>query len=210
MNNLDKIKIKVCGMGSLQNMQNIDQLGVDYLGFIIHEASPRHLKDTQLLRVPTKAEKVLITKNMQQERLSFLAKKHAIKWLQLHGNESVKTCTHYKNQGFQLIKTISISTEDDFQTATSYREVVDFLLFDTASKLGGGSGIPFNWQWLKHYISTTGFFLSGGISVEDASIIREIGHPGMVGIDLNSRFEIKPGLKNISTLKKFIHDIKEQ
>lgn len=199
--------IKVCGMGSSENMRATDQLEIDFLGFIFHADSPRNLTDEKLLSITTKAEKVLVTRDMAAEKLIALAKRNAIQWLQLHGNESIENCIEYKRLGFRLIKNIAIGKASDFDKAICFQEIVDSLLFDTSSQRGGGSGQQFDWKWLKNYSGKTKFFLSGGISPEHAKAISKLYHPALAGIDLNSRFEISPGQKNITSLKQFLDEL---
>lgn len=194
-------------MGSLKNMHALDQLGIDFLGFIFHENSPRNLTDEKLLSIPTKAEKVLVTRDMPVEELIALAKRNAIQWLQLHGDESIETCFEYKRLGFMLIKNIAIGKPSDFDKAILFQETADFLLFDTATAKGGGSGQQFDWKWLKNYSEKTKFFLSGGISPDHSNAISQLEHPALAGIDLNSRFETSPGQKNISSLKQFLDEL---
>lgn len=207
MPNTSHLLLKVCGMGSAKNMLQIDQLGVDFLGFIFHEKSPRHMQNEDLLSIPTKAKKVLVTRDMAVEKLIELAQRNKINWLQLHGNESLDDCIEYKKHDFMLIKNMAINQASDFNNAIDFMEITDFLLFDTASPQGGGTGQQFDWSWLNNYREKTKFFLSGGISPSDAKAISELKHPSLAGIDLNSRFETKPGYKNISHLKHFIDEL---
>jgi len=195
-------------MGSMQNMLDIDQIVIDFLGFIFHENSPRNLSSEELLSIPTKAKKVLVTRDMSAEKLTALAQRNKIQWLQLHGNESIETCTAYKKLGFMLIKNIAIGKPSDFNKAIDFQEIVDFLLFDTVSIQGGGSGQKFDWNWLNYYQGKTKYFLSGGISPKDAKAICALKHPALVGIDLNSHFETNPGQKNTSDLIQFTDEIR--
>ncbi len=87
-----------------------------------------------------------------------------------------------------LIKNIAIGQACDFSNTLDFQDIPDYLVFDTASKQGGGSGQRFDWTWLHHYRGKTKFFLSGGISPEDAHAISALNHPAFAGIDLNSRF----------------------
>lgn len=195
-------------MGSTKNMLAVDLLDIDFLGYIFHKESPRNLTDETLLTIPTKAEKVLVTRNMPVEKLIELAQRFSINWLQLHGDESIATCSKYKQLGFKLLKNIAISKPSDFNKAMLYERLVDFLLFDTASVKGGGSGQQFDWNWLENYLGKTKFFLSGGISPQHVKTINALQHPALAGIDLNSRFEITPGQKNISSLKQFLDELR--
>ena len=120
----------------------------------------------------------------------------------MHGKETtdyVKTL-----EGYHLIKAFNIATPEDFKACQAYEGLVDFFLFDTKGKSVGGNGEKFDWSVLSAYQGDTPFLLSGGISPDDAASVRAIHHPKFAGVDLNSRFEIEPALKNVEQLRKFI------
>lgn len=109
----------------------------------------------------------------------------------------------------KIIKTISISSAADFEMCAQYEGVADMLLFDTKCDTRGGSGRQFDWSLLNHYHGTTPFLLSGGIGPDDAEAILQIDHPMFAGVDLNSRFETAPGVKDVEMLRGFIEKIKK-
>lgn len=132
-------------------------------------------------------------------------------YVQLHGQESRVMIENLRRTldpdirpGIKMIKAISISTEDDFLKCREYEGVVDLFLFDTKTPLKGGSGIHFDWKVLSAYKGTTPFLLSGGIGPDDVERIRAFSHPLFAGIDLNSRFEVEPGVKNVEKLRSFL------
>ncbi len=136
-------------------------------------------------------------------------------YIQLHGNEPRETCENLRatidpdiKKGIKIIKAISVSTAGDILKYKEYVGAVDLFLFDTKTLLAGGSGKQFDWTVLQAYDGDVPFLLSGGIGPEDAERIKEFHHPKCIGIDLNSKFEIEPGLKDVSKLKEFLEKIK--
>lgn len=137
-------------------------------------------------------------------------------YIQLHGNEPRETIENLRatldpdiKPGIKIIKAISVSTADDIQKYKEYVGAVDLFLFDTKCKTVGGSGEQFDWQVLEHYDGDTPFLLSGGIGPDDAERVKSFHHPQCIGIDLNSKFEIAPALKDVEKLQEFLEKIKE-
>ena len=129
--------------------------------------------------------------------------------VQLHGGESPELCRKIKEAGYQVIKVFSVGDGFDFTRLTPFEAFVDYFLFDTKGKLPGGNGVVFNWAILENYPSEKPFFLSGGIGLENVANISAEKFPKLYAIDVNSRFELSPGLKNIemlSQLKKIMED----
>ncbi len=190
------------------NRADVEMLPVDMLGFIFYPASKRYVgdnPDTSLFDSEKQKVGVFVDENV----FDILArvKNIGIKWIQLHGRENPKTCQILKKQGLKIIKAFNVDESFKFESTQSYEKVVDYFLFDTKSKIPGGSGQKFNWEILNKYNGNTPFFLSGGIGPEDAIEIKRIDHPQLTGVDLNSGFEEDPGLKNIEKLKNFIEQI---
>jgi len=134
--------------------------------------------------------------------------KHQLNHIQLHGSESPEYCQKVKDAGFRVIKVFGIGDDFNFERTKPYTGIADYFLFDTKAVSYGGTGRKFNWALLEKYKGSTPFFLSGGIKPEDAEQINKINHPLLYGIDLNSGFEEKPGLKNTELLRQFINEIK--
>ena len=135
-------------------------------------------------------------------------------YVQLHGNEPREMCENLRltldpdiRPGIKIIKAISVSDASDIQKYKEYVGAVDYFLFDTKCKTVGGSGQQFDWQVLDQYDGEVPFLLSGGIGPEDASRLHAFHHPKCIGIDLNSHFEIEPGVKDVEKLKGFLNEM---
>jgi phosphoribosylanthranilate isomerase len=125
--------------------------------------------------------------------------------LQLHGNETPEYCAELKTKyKCEIIKAFGIKSEDDLSHTSGYDGVCDYFLFDAKTELYGGSGNKFDHNLLVNYKGKTPFFLSGGITPQDAVNISNSLHKSCIGVDINSGFEISPGLKNVEQVKKFI------
>ena len=129
--------------------------------------------------------------------------------IQLHGKESPEFCKQLKQAGFIVIKAFSVDELFDFITLKAFIGSCDLFLFDTKSLLPGGTGKKFNWQLLNNYQLDIPFFLSGGIGPDDLNVIRELSHPQLFGIDINSGFEVSPALKDIEKVGIFISKIRQ-
>jgi phosphoribosylanthranilate isomerase len=130
--------------------------------------------------------------------------------VQLHGHESVVFCLELKNKmnaEIEIIKVFSIDDDFYFEKLNEYKDACDYFLFDTKGKLPGGNGVTFNWEILKKYKSKKPLFLSGGIGIDEIANIKKLNLP-LFAIDVNSKFEIEPGLKNIELLKTFQENLK--
>ncbi|MDR2910003.1 MAG: phosphoribosylanthranilate isomerase [Bacteroidales bacterium] len=191
------------------NREQVEKFPVDLLGFIFYPLSKRYVgENTQTGLFNSGKPKVGVFVNENAFEIMALAKNMKLNWIQLHGNENPKTCNLLKNQGLRIIKTFSLDENFQFDNTKVYEQAADFFLFDTKTDLPGGSGQKFNWKILNRYEGNTPFILSGGIKPEDAEEIKGIIHPKFAGVDLNSGFEDKPGLKNIGNLEMFITKIK--
>lgn len=204
--------VKVCGMCEPGNVKQVAQLGVDMMGFIFYPKSPRYAShvvarsdaDRNVCRVGVFVNDSI--SNMLDKIHSF-----SLNAVQMHGSESRELCEQLcaAKGNMKIIKAISVSTAGDIQKYKEYVGAVDYFLFDTKCKTVGGSGQQFDWQVLDEYDGDVPFLLSGGIGPEDVSRILSFHHPRCVGIDLNSRFEIEPGLKDVEKLKEFLLKVKK-
>ena len=195
-----------------KNIEQVAQLGVDMMGFIFYPKSPRYVSyvlarsdaDRKVCRVG-----VFVNDSIHE----ILDKIHSfsLNAVQMHGSESRELCEQLReaNGDIKIIKAISVSNVGDIQKYKEYVGAVDYFLFDTKCKTVGGSGQQFDWQVLDEYDGDVPFLLSGGIGPEDAFRIRTFYHSQCVGIDLNSRFEIEPGIKDVEKLNKFLNEIKK-
>lgn len=188
------------------NTLEVASLQPDYLGFIFHGKSPRNF-DSTIPKLPETVKKVGVFVDETVEYIVGKIQKHQLNAVQLHGHESPEMCKLLKLAKVEVIKVFSIKNEFDFSILIPYEEVCDYFLFDTKGKLPGGNGYTFDWSILKDYPSTKPFFLSGGIGLDQIddldSFNKSLASQHCYALDVNSKFEIGPGLKNIEELKKF-------
>ena len=213
-------------MRDAQNIREVSQLGVDMIGMIFYPKSPRYVEmqsshagiipDYAKENINIKSSKSparvgVFVNDMVQNIVTRVVNYH-LDYVQLHGNEPREMCENLRltlnpdiRPGIKIIKAISVSDASDIQKYKEYVGAVDLFLFDTKCKTVGGSGQQFDWQVLEQYDGEIPFLLSGGIGPEDASRLHAFHHPKCIGIDLNSRFEIEPGVKDVEKLKGFLN-----
>jgi phosphoribosylanthranilate isomerase len=228
------MKLKICGMKYEDNITQVAKLQPDYLGFIFYKNSPRNF-DNIIPLLPNSIKKVGVFVNETMAFILEKIKMHQLNTIQLHGNESPEFCDalkrHYEKRSdevisfnknrlphyvrndkkMEIIKVFSIKDQFNFEVLQPYENVCDYYLFDTKGKLPGGNGYAFDWSVLNDYPSTKPYFLSGGIGLEQIESVllflqkRESKY--CYAIDVNSKFEIKPGLKYIEQLKEFKNNL---
>ncbi len=210
------LSLKVCGMQQPGNMIQVAELQPDYMGFIFYDKSPRYFND-DLPEIPSEIKKTGVFVNASIEEILQKVSRYNLNAVQLHGDETAGFCKDLKielqklGNTPEMIKVFSVGENFDFQDLKAFEGIVDYFLFDTKTALRGGSGKEFDWQILKEYPSNTPFFLSGGIGPEHGKAIAELknhffrtGKPALLyAIDVNSKFELKPGLKKLKELKDF-------
>ncbi|MGN1214240.1 MAG: phosphoribosylanthranilate isomerase [Bacteroidaceae bacterium] len=203
--------IKVCGMRESDNIRQIEKLGIDMMGFIFYPPSSRFVAEKPDY-LPQKAKRVGVFVDAPTDFVYIRAKKFNLDLIQLHGNESPDYCTEIKTllPQIKIIKAFSIANQEDPKKTHNYQTVADYFLFDTPTKLKGGSGQTFNHKLLDLYDGNTPFLLSGGLSLENQEETLKINHPMLVGYDLNSRFETQPALKDPLKIKLYINRLKQQ
>lgn len=205
------LKLKVCGMK--YNTLEVANLQPDYLGFICYDKSSRFF-DAEIPELPQTIKKVGVFVDATLEEVVSKIEEFKLQAVQLHGNESVNYCMQLQEkcetelgQTIELIKVFSIKDQFNFDRLQAYEDHCDYFLFDTKGDLPGGNGFAFNWSVLKDYPSSKPYFLSGGIGLDDIENIKEFlkspASKQCFAIDVNSKFEIKPGLKHIEDLEKF-------
>lgn len=203
--------IKICGMKYPENIRDVASLNPDFMGFIFYPKSPRFAENldlSALSALPKTIKKVGVFVNENLENILTYIHKYDLDAVQLHGSENKKLCRAIKEEAKTLvIKVFSIMGAHNLKVTKNYEEVADLFLFDTKTDLYGGSGQKFNWNILHEYHGEKDFLLSGGIGLDDVNVIRKLEHPRMIGVDLNSRFEIQPGLKNVDLLREFIEEL---
>ena len=200
------MKIKICGMKYPENILQIAILKPDYLGFIFWEKSARFF-DGILPELPKSIQKVGVFVDADLDEIISKINQHDLDLVQLHGNESASFCKELKLINIPIIKAFSVDSDFDFEKLSNYDEVCDYFLFDTKGNLPGGNGSVFDWNLLENYKLSTPYFLSGGIGLQEVTNIEEFIKSDIskycVTIDVNSKFEIQPGLKNEKEILKF-------
>ena len=198
--------IKVCGMRDAENIRAVERLGIDMMGFICWERSPRYVSEVPAY-LP-KCPRVGVFVNPSLDEIQKRMEAFDFSYIQLHGSESPEFCREVREKtGCKVIKAISISSEADLALAGQYEGYADLLLFDTKCSTIGGSGKQFNWDILSDYRGALPFLLSGGIGPEDAERLKQFHHDKCLGFDINSRFEIEPGIKDTDKIRTFIRNI---
>ncbi len=203
------MKVKVCGMVDPDNLNLASSLDIDFVGYNFYPASKRYVDTTSKISqvlLEERIKKVGVFVNASSATIEATQVKFDLDYIQLHGDESV-AFTESVAKNTAVIKVFRISENFDFQVTTGYQSA-QYFLFDTYTKDYGGSGKRFDWRLLDEYTGDTPFFLAGGISPDDLPALRKISHPKFIGIDINSGFELSPGIKNIATINKFISELK--
>jgi len=210
--------IKVCGMTGSQNIKDIESLGIDLMGFIFWPKSKRAVKEKPAY-LPEHARRVGVFVDETIAKVCSTAFEYDFDFVQLHGNESpayidgLRQTLHQQRpqqpqRDIQIIKAFNIATPDDLIQTQPYEGTADIFLFDTKGKMAGGNGEKFDWAVLDHYKGNTPFLLSGGIGPDDSQRVKDFTHHKCIGIDLNSRFETEPGIKDVESLRAFIQELK--
>ena len=199
------LKLKICGMKFPENILEISQLKPDFLGFIFYNKSPRNFEG-EIPNLPKEIKKVGVFVNASSEEILQKAKQHNLDFIQLHGNESSEFCSEIQKE-IPVIKAFPIDEYFDFDILNDYENSCDYFLFDTKGKNQGGNGITFDWSLLDNYKLEKKYFLSGGISLENAAALLAFleteSAENCVAIDINSQFEKQPGLKNTEKITEF-------
>jgi phosphoribosylanthranilate isomerase len=197
--------IKVCGMRDAENIRQVTSLGIDWVGMIFWDHTPRHV--TKVPDISGAFRRVGVFVDATESYILSHIKDYRLDLLQLHGHESPSFLRNLRRKtdvSIRFIKAVSVDSPADMEICKEYEDCVDFFLFDTKCPTTGGSGRRFDWSVLQYYHGEKPFLLSGGIGPNDAPRLHSFHHPRCIGIDLNSRFELAPGLKDITKLKTFI------
>jgi len=200
-----KAKLKICGMKVPLNIEGAIALKPDYLGFIFYPGSKRFVDslDAEVVKnIPADIKTTGVFVDEKLETVLATIELYQLKAVQLHGNESPEYCAALQGKA-EVIKAFGISESFDFSRLKAYDRVIDYFLFDTQTPGHGGSGQMFNWQLLDKYTLQTPYFLSGGIGLENAAELMGITDARFFALDVNSRFELAPGLKDIDLLNQF-------
>ena len=208
------MKIKVCGITDQTVI--IDGLGIDYIGHIFWEPSKRYVNPEQIALQSTNNKRVGVFVDESIETVRKIGEKLNLKGVQLHANEDERYIEQLKIKlpNTLIIKALAIATKEDLVHLNRFDKLVDLFIFDTKGRLPGGNGIQFDWNILSEYKGTIPFLLSGGIGPSDIDAIRnfqkQLNHPQFVGVDLNSKFEDLPGVKNVEKLTNFVSSLKNE
>lgn len=198
------------------NTNAVADVQPDYLGFIFYDKSPRNL-NIEIPELAANINKVGVFVNASIVDIVEKVATYQLDVIQLHGEESPEFCTQLKkvsvtksSSDLELWKVFSIKDQFDFDRLSPYEKIVDKFLFDTKGKEKGGNGYTFNWEILKDYPSSKPFVLSGGIGLEEIPKVKELVNTVLpiYAIDVNSKFEKEPGLKDIELLEKLIKEMK--
>lgn len=211
------MKIKVCGITNINQFHQLALMDIDYAGFIFYKGSPRYvagkINPAALNSTHNRIKKVGVFVNEAVDVILETAAEYSLDVVQLHGDESPELCKHL-NQHLKLIKAFRINNENEHNLATltqPYANCCDHFLFDAGiNNAFGGTGMQFNWNVLQQAAITKPFFLSGGIDLADIKKIKAFGHPNLYAADINSRFEISPGFKDMKRVAEFANTLKDQ
>ncbi len=195
-------------MRDSSNLQELIELKPDYIGFIFYEKSPRYVQKPPQVHMDASIKKIGVFVNASERTINEKRIAFGLDIIQLHGDESPELCFILKQSGAQVMKVFRIDESFDFQQTRRYQDYCDYFLFDTQTKAFGGSGQKFNWQLLKNYNNARPVFLSGGIGPDDVADIQQLKNLNLKAIDINSKFEIKPALKDIQRLSEFFKAIR--
>lgn len=207
---MKRMLIKICGMKDSVNVSEVAGLNPSFIGFILFHSSPRYVTLEEVSELtsslPETIRKVGVIVNEPLEKAIQMADSKLFDLLQLHGDESPEYCRKLSDY-LPLIKAFRIG--DRLPDVRAYEAFCEFFILDTHGEGFGGNGTRFDHNLLHNYSSKKEYLLAGGISPGDAMLLRARIFPGMAGVDLNSRFEITPGRKDVNLLKNFINNIWE-
>ncbi len=191
-----------------ENIRNLVELQPDYIGFIFYAKSKRFVgedfNESFVNQIPENIQKVGVFVDADIEYVMQKVEKYKLDLVQLHGKESVDYCKVLKSKNVSITKFFPVSTHFDFSVVNNYKPYCNYFLFDTSTEGYGGSGVKFDWHILEKYDNDIPFFLSGGIDSYDLPKIKSLTNLNIHAIDINSRFEIEAGLKDIQKVKDFI------
>jgi phosphoribosylanthranilate isomerase len=209
-----QLKIKVCGMKEATNIVALSALQPDFMGMIFYDKSPRNAENLEasvVLQLPRSIKRVGVFVNATTDFILKKIDKYELDMLQLHGNETPDFCRQIqKLTSLPIMKAFGIDEKFDADILCTYENSTNYFLFDTKTPQYGGSGQAFDWEILKRLPKVKPIFISGGITPSDALRIKALSQSVEIfGVDINSKFENAPGLKNIPFIKEFINEIRK-
>ena len=208
---MKRYQLKVCGNKHINNLMQLATLHVDYVGYIFYDQSPRRVENNLLFSIFPNANKVGVFVNDSLSNMVEKVQQYHFDVVQLHGDESLELIAQLRKAlpNTEIWRAISVGDVTDFEDLEKYQPLIDAFLFDTKTKLYGGSGKQFDWQLLQNYTLDTPFFLSGGLHPTDTQKLLEIQHPQLLGFDINSGFETAIGVKDIDAIATFQQKINQ-
>ncbi|GGN15172.1 N-(5'-phosphoribosyl)anthranilate isomerase [Dyadobacter beijingensis] len=211
------MKIKVCGLRQQGNIEQVVALQPNFIGFIFYDKSPRfvgeELNEEYIRSIPQNIKKVGVFVNANPGHILNMVKKYDLQYVQLHGNEMPDICRSIRQKGVSVIKAFSIDEKFNFAMLNNYKSFCDLFLFDTKGDNPGGNGTAFDWKLLGKYDNEKPFLLSGGVGLDNIEEIITLSQTlPIYGIDVNSKFETEPGVKDIAKLEELFSlvRVKEQ
>lgn len=206
--------IKVCGMRDADNIRAVEALGIDLMGFIFYDKSKRNVSVTPAY-LPASCQRVGVFVNATPDVILSRVSEFGLTYVQLHGDESLSFVRQLRQRlatdiphDVRIVRSVAVASGREAQNARMWDGFADVLLFETPSTGYGGSGVSFDWNLLSSYQGQTPFLIAGGIGMDCIYQLRQFSHQRWLGIDLNSRFEIEPAVKDIAKLQQFINSIK--
>lgn len=219
------MRVKVCGMRDPENIEALSQVPIDFIGLIFYPLSPRFAAANKKLEKWLAKEspaalksiaRVGVFVNAELEDLLNRIHDYELDYIQLHGTESYEYCKELFSlwefssiRRASIIKAFSIDAKFNFDTVKDYEPYCKYFLFDTKGASFGGNGEQFDWSLLEKYQGEVPFLLSGGISEDSATAIKQLKHPKLAGVDINSKFETAPGIKDIASIHRFIQELNQ-
>lgn len=200
--------IKVCGIKYNDNLKEIVTVDIDMIGINFYKHSSRFAEHIDVTIFPSHISKIGVFVNAGMTEILNYKDQYGLDMAQLHGEESPGFCDELAAH-IPIVKAIPVSELQDLNRANLYSSV-KYLLFDTKTSQHGGSGLKFNWDYLDQYKGDVPFLLAGGIGFMDAGELLSIQHPQFAGADINSRFEIEPGRKDVNLIRDFVSRIKNK
>ncbi|MXV15901.1 phosphoribosylanthranilate isomerase [Hufsiella ginkgonis] len=205
------MKIKVCGMRDPENIKAVAALSPDYMGFIFYPGSERFVAGLPPKAIWSLPEDIITTGvfvDSGYDEIIANVEKFRLQAVQLHGSETPELCGKLYADGLQVIKAFGVNEQFDFDTTEPFSEYADYFLFDTKTPGHGGSGASFNWALLENYLLDVPYFLSGGIGPDAVDDLKANYDHRFYAVDLNSRFEVSPGLKDVEKLRNVFKQLR--
>lgn len=208
-----ELKIKVCGMRDPENILAVAEYNPNYLGFIFYDQSSRNVGEKFVMpTLPDHIKKVGVFVDAKTDYILKKVDKYQLDTVQLHGNEPAIKCQKLKDRGLEVFKVFSVGEVFDFKELIPYEYFVDYFLFDTKGPQRGGNGVTFDWSMMNRYFSHVKFILSGGIGPEHEKEVVNLKFDfhKLYGIDINSKFEIEPGIKDVQKVGTFLNNLRKK